>query len=124
MHLSMEHIPGMLFYCAGAFRFMSESLLLATVLIEEGAISVIADHLKADLQDEIVAGNLVITLVNLTRVNGKEGQVVEQMIHQVRFNPLAAIDKTSCACVLPLKLTAPFLRRSVPLRPRRRCSAS
>jgi len=87
MHLSMENIPGMLFYCAGAFRFMSESLLLATVLIEEGAISVIADHLKADLQDEIVAGNLVITLVNLTRVNGKEGQVVEQMIHQVRFNP-------------------------------------
>jgi len=74
---------------------MSESLLLATVLIEEGAISVIADHLKADLQDEIVAGNLVITLVNLTRVNGKEGQVVEQMIHQVRFNPLAAIDGTS-----------------------------
>lgn len=46
MRLSLEPIPGIFFFCAGAFRFMSDSLILATQMIDDGAISVINDLVK------------------------------------------------------------------------------
>jgi len=46
MRLSLEPIPGMYFFCAGAFRFMSDSLILATQMIDDGAISTINDIVK------------------------------------------------------------------------------
>jgi hypothetical protein len=58
-------------------------LILASTMIDDGAISVISDIIKAGTADDSIIGNLTIALVNLTRVNGKEGQVVEAMIHQV-----------------------------------------
>ena len=125
---------------------MSDSLILATQMIDDGAISTINDIVKVrvvyygpnpimrgitgrlatyavavaltlpiktlinpnlnpnlnpnppqrgGLEDNVV-GNLTIALVNLTRVSGKEGQVVEATIHQVRVglpgSPLAPLD--------------------------------
>ena len=98
MHLALEPIPKILFYCAGAFRFMSENLVLATTMIDESTIPVIADIIKAGVNDDNVVGNLTITLVNLTRVNGREGQVVEAMIHQALTNILTSHPELSPAC--------------------------
>lgn len=36
--------------------------------------------------------------VNLTRVNGREGQVVELMIHQSLINILGSYPALACAC--------------------------
>ena len=36
--------------------------------------------------------------VNLTRVNGREGQVVELMIHQALINILGSYPALACAC--------------------------
>ena len=47
MHLALEPIPKILFYCAGAFRFMSENLVLATAMIDDGAISVVAEVINS-----------------------------------------------------------------------------
>lgn len=46
IHLAAEPIPKILFYCAGAFRFMSEHHILATTMIDEGAIPAVADLVK------------------------------------------------------------------------------
>ena len=48
--------------------------------------------------DDTIIGNLTITLVNLTRVIGKEGQVVEQMIHQALTNILSTHTDLSSSC--------------------------
>lgn len=46
-----------------------------------------------------MVGNLTIALVNLTRVSGKEAQVVEATIHQVRAGP------PGCTCPLASRHT-------------------
>ena len=46
MRLSLEPIPNIGFFCAGAFRFMSDSLILANQMIDDGAISTINDIVK------------------------------------------------------------------------------
>ena len=48
--------------------------------------------------DDTIIGNLTITLVNLTRVIGKEGQVVEQMIYQALTNILSTHTDLSSSC--------------------------
>ena len=98
LHLALEPIPRILFYCAGAFRFMSEVLVLASAMIDEGAISVLSDIIKTGVSDEDIIGNLAITLVNLTRVNGKEGQIVEAMIHQALTNVITFNPGLSSSC--------------------------
>ena len=98
IHLALEPIPRICFFCAGAFRFMSDSLTLATTMIDDGAISVISDIIKLGTADDSIIGNLTIALVNLTRVNGKEGQVVEAMIHQALMNILASHPDLGSAC--------------------------
>jgi hypothetical protein len=45
-------------------------------------VSLASTNQRGGLEDNVV-GNLTIALVNLTRVSGKEGQVVEATIHQV-----------------------------------------
>jgi hypothetical protein len=63
IHLALEPIPKISFFCAGAFRYMSESLMLATTMIDDGAISVISDIVKLGTADDHIIGNLTIALV-------------------------------------------------------------
>jgi hypothetical protein len=63
IHLALEPIPKICFFCAGAFRYMSESLMLATTMIDDGAISVISDIVKLGTADDHIIGNLTIALV-------------------------------------------------------------
>ena len=68
IHLALEPIPRICFFCAGAFRFMSENLTLATAMIDDGAISVISDIIKLGTADDSIIGNLTIALV-ITHIN-------------------------------------------------------
>jgi delta 1-pyrroline-5-carboxylate dehydrogenase len=70
MQLSMESSDQITYYCAACFRFMSEQKVLASSMIDEGAISTISE-LSSIKTDEFTLTNLAIALVNLTRVNGK-----------------------------------------------------
>ena len=63
IHLALEPIPKICLYCAGAFRYMSDNLMLATSMIDEGAISIMADIIKLGTADDITIGNLTIALV-------------------------------------------------------------
>lgn len=63
IHLALEPIPRICFFCAGAFRFMSDNLTLATAMIDDGAISVISDIIKLGTADDSIIGNLTIALV-------------------------------------------------------------
>ncbi len=76
MQLFLEPSNRIIRFCAGAFRFMSEHTILATNMIEEGALGTIADVIHSTI-DEFILGNLGVALLNLTRVNGKEDKVVE-----------------------------------------------
>lgn len=63
-------------FCAASFRYMSDSSVLGTLMIEENAISVMSD-LVSNANSEFVSGSIVIGLINLTRISGKEGQLVD-----------------------------------------------
>lgn len=65
-HLALEPIPRICFYCAGAFRYMSDNLMLATSMIDEGAISIMSDIIKLGTADDATIGNLTIALVTPT----------------------------------------------------------
>lgn len=76
IQLSQEKYQRITRYCAAAFRFMSEFHVLATSMIEEGAVKTVCDMVNV-VNDDFVLHNLAIALVNITRINGKEAQVVE-----------------------------------------------
>lgn len=76
IQLSQEKSLKISKYCAAAFRFMSEFPILATSMIEEGAVKTICDMVNV-VNDDFLLYNLAIALVNVTRINGKEAQVVE-----------------------------------------------
>jgi hypothetical protein len=81
MRLCLEENPRILMFCMAAFRYMSEHTPLALAMIEEGAISTMNDVINTNMQpDEFIAGNIVVALVNLTRISGKEGQMIEGLI--------------------------------------------
>ena len=77
---------------------MSDSLVLANQMIDDGAISIINDMVKRGGLEDNIVGNLTIALVNLTRVSGKEGQVVEATIHQAFTNILTTNPDLGPAC--------------------------
>lgn len=72
MQLSSEPNYRIQKYCAAAFRYMSESPILGSLMIDENSISVMSD-LVSSANNDFVSGSVVIALVNLTRVGGKEG---------------------------------------------------
>lgn len=74
--LASEKVDRINIFCAGAFRYMSEQPELAARMIDEKCISVISDMITNN-GDDFICGNLAICLLNLTRVSGKEGQLVE-----------------------------------------------
>lgn len=98
MQLSLEPVPRIISFCAAAFRFMSEYTALAVSMIEEGAITTISD-LVSSSSDDFVTFNLAIALVNLTRINGKEGQVVEAAIVLALMNLIMVKPELGSTCV-------------------------
>jgi hypothetical protein len=76
MLLALEDVPRITMFCAAAFRYMSEQPVLALSMIEENASMTIIDIINSNV-DEFILGNLAIALVNLTRANGKEAQIVD-----------------------------------------------
>jgi hypothetical protein len=79
MMLSMEKLPRILVFCAGAFRYMSEQPILAHRMIDDQALGAILEMIGTKA-DDFICGNLAIALLNLTRVNGREGTLVEDSI--------------------------------------------
>ncbi len=98
MQLSLEPIQRVIEYCAAAFRFMSEFPPLAIAMIEDGAITTISELISSHT-DDFVTYNLAIALVNLTRINGKEGQVVEAAIVLALMNLIMIKPDLGSTCV-------------------------
>ena len=79
--LALEPVNSIPMYCAAAYRHMSEYLELAAAMIDEiKTISTISEMVRTT-NDEFVAYNLAIALVN-----GKEGVIVDAAIVLVLMN--------------------------------------
>jgi hypothetical protein len=97
--LALEPVPSIQMYCAAAYRYMSEHLELATAMIDEiKTISTISEMVSST-NDEFIAYNLAIALVNLTRVNGKEGVIVDAAIVLVLMNLIMLKPELGATCV-------------------------
>jgi len=97
--LALEPVHSITMYCAAAYRHMSEHLELATAMIDEiKTISTISEMVSST-NDEFIAYNLAIALVNLTRVNGKEGVIVDGAIVLVLMNLILLKPELGATCV-------------------------
>ena len=100
--LALEPIKKIGLYCAAAYRYMSEHLELAIAMIEETkTISTISEMINNNSSntDDFIAYNLAIALVNLTRVNGKEGVVVDAAIVLALMNLTMMKPELNATCV-------------------------
>lgn len=97
MKLSMEKMPRILVFCAGAFRYMSEQPVLANKMIEENALSSILEMIGTKT-DDFICGNLAIALLNLTRINGREGKLVEDSIVLCLMNLIGQRQELHATC--------------------------
>jgi hypothetical protein len=97
MQLFLEPSAKITKFCAAAFRYMSEQSILTLSMIEDGAITTISECINSTT-DEFVFGNLAITLLNLTRANGKEEKVVEAGIVLSLMNLIIACPELSSTC--------------------------
>ena len=75
IQLSLEPSEKIISFCAAAFRYMSEQHELALSLIEDGAIASMSE-LATSKTDDFILYNCAFALVNLTKLNGKEAQLV------------------------------------------------
>jgi hypothetical protein len=82
-------------FAVAAFRFMSEHAILATALVDDGAIRSITEF-KAT--DDFSLSNVTIALINLTRVNGKESRVVDDGILTGLMNVMKESPELASAC--------------------------
>jgi len=95
--LASEKVSKINIFCAGAFRYMSEQPVLAEKMIDEKCISVISDMITTS-SDDFISGNLAICLLNLTRVSGKEGQLVEDSVVLCFMNLISQHQDLHSAC--------------------------
>jgi hypothetical protein len=117
--LALEPVPSITMYCAAAYRHMSEHLELATAMIDEiKTISTISEMVSST-NDEFIAYNLAIALVNLTRVNGKEGVIVDAAVVLVLMNLILLKPELGATCVRGLynltcvDVTYPLIERVI-----------
>jgi hypothetical protein len=97
LQLLLEPHYKILKYCAAAFRYMSEQLPLAVVMIEESVTNTIADTILS-ASDDFITYNLAIALVNLTRISGKEAQLVDAAAVLALQNLIVVQPDLSGAC--------------------------
>ena len=95
--LASEKVERINIFCAGAFRYMSEQPVLAEKMIEEKCITVISEMITTS-SDDFICGNLAICLLNLTRISGKEGQLVEDSIVLCFMNLISQHQDLHSAC--------------------------
>lgn len=95
--LASEKVSKISRFCAGAFRYMSEQPILAEKMIEEKCINVISDMISSN-SDDFICGNLAICLLNLTRISGKEWQLVEDSIVLCFMNLISQRQDLHSAC--------------------------
>jgi hypothetical protein len=95
--LSSEKVAKISVYCAGAFRYMSEHRVLAEKMIEEKCVNVISEMITS-CNDDFISGNLAICLLNLTRISGKEGLLVEDSIVLCFMNLISQRADLHSAC--------------------------
>eukprot|EP01038_Epipyxis_sp_PR26KG_P013506 gene13506-18121_t len=98
IQLALEPINRIAMYCVAAFRYMSEYPELAVSIIEEGGMSTISEIINSAMMDDFIANNLAITLVNLTRIVGKEGQLVEGAIALAIMNIITVKPELGAVC--------------------------
>lgn len=97
IRLSNEKVAKISVFCAGAFRYMSEHTVLAEKMIEEKCVNVISEMITT-CNDDFISGNLAICLLNLTRICGKEGQLVEDSIVLCFMNLISQRSDLHSAC--------------------------
>lgn len=97
MQLSNEKVARISVFCAGAFRYMSEHQILAEKMIEDKAINSISEMISSN-NDDFICGNLAICLLNLTRLHGREGQLVEDSIVLCFMNIISQRPELLSAC--------------------------
>ena len=97
--LALESVPSIAMYCAAAYRHMSEHSELATAMIDEVKTISTISEMVSSTNDDFIAYNLAIALVNLTRVNGKEGVVVDSAIVLVLMNLILLKPELGATCV-------------------------
>mmetsp|Transcript_140 Transcript_140/g.244 ORF Transcript_140/g.244 Transcript_140/m.244 type:complete len:1557 (-) Transcript_140:144-4814(-) len=95
--LANEKVPKISVYCAGAFRYMSEHTILAEKMIEEKCVNVISEMITS-CNDDFISGNLAICLLNLTRITGREWQLVEDSIVLCFMNLISQRSDLHSAC--------------------------
>eukprot|EP00602_Paraphysomonas_sp_CaronLab_P010685 CAMPEP_0185036964 /NCGR_PEP_ID=MMETSP1103-20130426/30746_1 /TAXON_ID=36769 /ORGANISM="Paraphysomonas bandaiensis, Strain Caron Lab Isolate" /LENGTH=1556 /DNA_ID=CAMNT_0027574739 /DNA_START=14 /DNA_END=4684 /DNA_ORIENTATION=- len=95
--LSNEKVAKISVYCAGAFRYMSEHTVLAEKMIEEKCVNVISEMITS-CNDDFISGNLAICLLNLTRISGREWQLVEDSIVLCFMNLISQRSDLHSAC--------------------------
>ena len=95
--LSSEKVAKISVYCAGGFRYMSEHRVLAEKMIEEKCVNVISEMITS-CNDDFISGNLAICLLNLTRISGKEGLLVEDSIVLCFMNLISQRADLHSAC--------------------------
>ena len=98
MTLMLEPSIKILKYCSAAFRFMSEHTPLAVAMIDDSAIPVISEAINYG-SDEFARTNLMISLLNLTRVNGKEDKLVESGLVVTFTNTVVTFPEVYGLCV-------------------------
>jgi hypothetical protein len=97
IRLSQEKVAKISVFCAGAFRYMSEHTALAEKMIEDKCVNVISEMITS-CNDDFISGNLAICLLNLTRICGKEGQLVEDSIVLCFMNLISQRSDLHSAC--------------------------
>eukprot|EP01035_Chromulina_nebulosa_P020117 gene20117-26123_t len=105
-------------FCACAYRFMSEHLPLANAMIDEGVTNTMSDFIGQS-SDDFICSNLAISIVNLTRIGGKEGQLVDAAVVLALQNLILIQPELSGTCARGLyNLTCvdtsyPFIERVI-----------
>lgn len=95
--LASEKVLKISIFCAGAFRYMSEQPVLAEKMIDEKCINIISEMITTS-SDDFICGNLAICLLNLTRISGKEWQLVEDSIVLCFMNLISQHQDLHSAC--------------------------
>jgi len=76
MRLSKEDDRKIRRYCASTFRHMSSKTQLCTQMIDMGSLPILAE-LAASSGDRPISRDCAVAMLNLTRMQGREGDLVE-----------------------------------------------
>lgn len=85
-------------HCANAFRHMSSKRQLCERLVRDAAVPTISE-LASSSKDEGISRNCAVCLVNMTRMDGIEGKLVEDGIVLALMSLMNQHDELAAVCV-------------------------